>query len=324
MTDDRAPGAAPPHGSPADPWATAGDALAPLFDAGAPFELRFALRDGEAAVRALAPRDPVAARHAEPADVAAAWSDAHRCGAATGLLLAGAPPRDPVAARAVLAAATERHAALRLQHLAAQASALAHDLLETLTHRLRTDVSTLQAVGEGALAGAFEAGEAEDVAREVRGVGEESQRLLTATRDVMSVLEPEAPRRPEPLLEGLRDAFGATGAPIATDDGEHAMALIGGPGWAACARVLAEALRHDPRLGGGRAGVAIAAHRYGWRVIAGAPGDDAGPAPWTQQQLGPLAHAGRLVAAAGGTVAARRIDQDRLRVLWSIPAAPSA
>jgi hypothetical protein len=316
MTADRAADAG-------DPWAAAAHALAPLLGAGAPFELRFGLR-AEAAVRVLAPRGPVAPRHAEAPDVTAPWSARAHCGDACGWLLAAAGPSDPDRARALLARATERHAALRLQHLATQTAALTYDVLESITHRMRTDVSTLQAVGEGALADVFEAAEIDDVAREVRAVGEESQRRLTEVREVMAVLEPEARRCPEPLVQRLRDALGTTGTPIADPAGEEAHALIPGPGWSAGAAALARALRDDRRLGLENGQLTISAHPDGWLLIAGAPGTDGDPVPWTYQHLGPLAHGGHLVAAAGGSVAARRIDGDALRVAWTVPAAPSA
>jgi hypothetical protein len=102
------------------------------------------------------------------------------------------------------------------------------------------------------------------------------------------------------------------------------MVVVPGPGWSACARLLAEALAGDGRLGGSRAEVAISAHPGGWRIIAGVPGAMGEAVPWTQQLLGPLTHAGQIVSAAGGSVGATRVDGDGLRITWTVPAAPSA
>ena len=49
----------------------------------------------------------------------------------------------------LLARTVEREAALRAQASRREVSALTADLLERLTHRLRTDVTTLQAVADG-------------------------------------------------------------------------------------------------------------------------------------------------------------------------------
>jgi signal transduction histidine kinase len=309
-----------------DPWVAAVQELSGLLD-GEPLELRYAL-DGGAAVRVLAPRGPVAPRHAEAPEVRAPWSVAARCGQAAGWLLAGRAPADPARALAVLQQATDRHTALVLQGVARQQAALTADLLEAITHRLRTDVSTLQLVAEGALAQTFPAAEVVAVAREVRAVGEESQRRMTAVRDVMAAYEPEARRRPEPVVQRLQDALDATGCSLAATvqgaDGEQPMAMVPGPGWEACSRLLAEAVAGNRRFGGSAAEVAISAHPGGWRVIAGAPGAVGAAVPWTQQQLGPLVHAGQIVSAAGGSVSAARVDGDGLRIDWTVPAAPSA
>src|SRR4051794_4172745 len=107
------------------------------------FELRFDLA-GRAAVRVAG--GPVAPRHVEPVPPAAPWVAEARCGPAAGWLLAQAAPADPEAARARLQRAVERETAHRLQAAAQAAAPLAADLLERLTHRLRTDVTTLQAV----------------------------------------------------------------------------------------------------------------------------------------------------------------------------------
>jgi hypothetical protein len=317
MTADPAPDADAP-------WASAAQELAGLLGAG-PFELRYAL-DGGAAVRVLAAGGPVAPRHAEAPDVRAPWSATTRCGQAAGWLLAGSAPADPARARTLLRQATDRHTALILQRLERQHAALTTDLLEAITHRLRTDVSTLQVVGEGALAQTFAADEVDDVAREVRAVGEESQRRMTAVREVMAAHDPQARRRPEPVAQRLQEAFEATGQALALSgpDGEEPTVVVPGPGWGACARLLAEAVAGDARLGGPLAEVAIAAHPGGWRIIAGARGAVGEPVPWTHQLLGPLAHAGQIVSAGRGSVGAERVGGDRLRICWTVPAGPSA
>jgi signal transduction histidine kinase len=313
--------------APQDPWDAAAAELAALTG-GAPFELRSAAAEGAAAVRVRAPRGPVAARHAERPDVAAPWSAVARCGEAAAWLLAARAPDEPDRARAVLRRATDRAAALRLQALARQQAALTADLLEHLTHRLRTDVSSLQGVAEGALAHVFAAEEAGAVAAEVQAIGAEAQRRLSDVREVMAACEPGASRRPEPILERLRDELDAVGreavavtGPAGAAPGEQPLADVPGPGWAACARLLAEAVAGDPRLGAGRAEVAIAAHPGGWLVIAGDPAALGDPVPWTLQHLGRLAHAGQLVSIAGGHVEATRGAGGALRVAWIVPAA---
>jgi hypothetical protein len=228
------------------PWEAAAEELAGVLG-DQPFELRCSLHGAGGAVRVLAPRGPVAPRHAEGPDVQAPWSVAARCGEAAGWLLAGRAPADPARALAVLQQATDRHVGLARERLARQEAALTYDLLE------------------------------------------------------------------------------AEGAAIAiATDAEVAMANVPGPGWAGCARLLAEAIAGDPRLGGAQAELGIAAHPEGWLVIAGAPGAVGAEVPWTQQHLGRLVHGGQIISAAGGSVAARRTDGDGLRVSWAVPAAPSA
>ena len=205
----------PPAGVSAD-FSEAVAALAPLFG-GTDFELRYAL-DGRAAVRAIG--GPLAPRHAEAVPPPAPWVAEARCGDAAGWLLAAAPPADPERARAELERIVERHSALRLQRLAAQRAALEADLLDQLTHHLRTDVSTLQAVAEGAAAGLFDAAELGELPAEIAGVGAAAQRRLSGAREVMTALAAEARTAPEPLLETLRDELEAAGATNAVADVE--------------------------------------------------------------------------------------------------------
>ena len=153
--------------------------LAALFD-GARFELRFSL-DGRAAVRVLG--GPVAARHAEPPDPAAPWSARATCGDAVGWLLAERAPAGE--AHAVLQRAVDRHSSLLLQRIAAHRGAIAADLLESVTHRLRTDISALQVIADGALTAPFEDDERSQVRAEVGEVGAEAQRRLSAFREAM-------------------------------------------------------------------------------------------------------------------------------------------
>lgn len=294
-------------------------ALAPLFGS-ACFELRYGL-DGRAAVRVHG--GPLAPRHAEAVPPAAPWVAEARCGAAAGWLLAVAPPSDPEHARAVLERVVERHSALRLQRLAAERAALAADLLERLTHRLRTDVSALQAVAEGAVAGLFEPGELAELPAEIAAVGSTAQRELSAAREVMTALAPEAPAAPEPLLETLRAELEAAGARVAVAGagGERPYVLVPGAGWSAGARLLAQALAGDQRLAG--AALEVAADPDGWTVRAGRRGAGA-PQAWTGHGLGALAAAGHIAAAAGGAAYAERFEDGGLRVELTLPAAPSS
>jgi hypothetical protein len=56
----------------------------------------------------------------------------------------------------------------------------------------------------------------------------------------------------------------------------------------------------------------------------GAPGADAVPVAWTEQFAGELVHAGHITAAAGGSARLERLDGGRLRVVLTVPAAPSS
>ena len=220
-----------------------------------PFELRYALH-GRAAVRVHAPRGPVAARHVEPPDVTAPWIATARCGDAAGWLLAGAAPVGGAdRARAALRSVVDRHTALELQQLETARAAFAADLLEALTHRLRTDVSTLQAVAEGALAGIFTPDELEQIPAELKSAGGEAQRRLSQAREVMGALHPEAPWRAEPVAGALEAELEGAGAALRVlgVNGEVPLALGRGTGWSACARLLAAALARDTRLGGEQA-----------------------------------------------------------------------
>ena len=200
---------------------------------------------------------------------------------------------------------------------------LSADLLETLTHRLRTDVSTLQAVAEGALAGVFTGDELAQIPGELKSAGGEAQRRLSQAREVMAALHPAAPWRAEPVARVLQDELDGAGTAVrvAGADGEVALALGRGAGWGACARLLAGALAHDARLGGPGAAVAVTPDPGGWAVTAGPEGDGE-PAPWTARALGDLVHAGAIVAAAGGSASLARIGGDGVRVRFVLPAAP--
>jgi signal transduction histidine kinase len=299
-----------------DPWIAVTERLAPLFE-GAEFELRFSLT-GDAAVRVLG--GPVASRHAEPPDPPAPWSARAECGVAVGWLLASRAPPDEAVAADALQRAVDRHSSLVLQRIAAQHGSMAADLLEAITHRLRTDISALQVIAEGALAAPFEDEERPQVRAEVADVGAEAQRRLSATREVMASLHPAAERVPEPLIEVLAGELEGAGAAtrVAAVDGEVPVALVPGSGWSACARLLAAALASDERLAG--APVTVREHPDGWSVVAG---DEAGePVPWTERALGELAHAGAIVVAAGGSASASAREA-RLCVQLTVPAAPS-
>ena len=255
------------------------------------FELRFDLA-GRAAVRVSG--GPVGRRHVEPVPPVAPWVAEARCGDAAGWLLAHDAPEDPEAARALLAHTVEREAALRGQALRRDVSALTTDLLERLTHRLRTDVTTLQAVADGALAGLFEAEDLEQLPGELQRTSREALERLTAAREVMRAHDPGARREPESIVETLRVELEAAGRP-ATVDGpsdEHPLTLVPGPGWAACARALAA----DARL----QMFAVGPDPAGWSVTAGTPG---APVEWTERTVGELVYVGHILAAAGGSAA---------------------
>jgi hypothetical protein len=299
-------------------FSEAAGALTPLFGATA-FELRYAL-DGRAAVRAFG--GPLAPRHAEAVPPPAPWVAHARCGAAAGWLLAAAPPAEPDRAGAVLERVVERHSVLRLQRLAAERATLEADLLERLTHHLRTDLSTLQAVAEGAIAGLFDGAELAALPTEITAVGAAAQRRLSAAREVMTALAAETAAAPEPLLETLRDELEAAGAeiPVADVEGELPRVLVPGAGWSACARLLAAALAGDARFAG--ATVEVAPHPDGWSVRAGRTGTG-DPQPWTGRAIGELAGAGHIAAAAGGSALVERLADGGLRVGLTLPAAVS-
>lgn len=220
----------------------------------------------------------VLARHVEPLPLAAPWSLEARCGAAAGWLLAEHAPDDVQAARAWLerevAQRTARVTQRRLEQLAAQQG----ELLERLTHRLRTDVTTLQAVADGALLGAFGADEQAEIGAQVGAAAAEAQRRLTAAREVMGVLTPASSRGPEPVAATLRAELEGAGraATVTVEGDEEPFTLIPGPGWAACARRLATA--------DGPTAFTISPHEHGWCV----------------QADGSLTQAAHLVVAAGG------------------------
>jgi hypothetical protein len=302
-------------------WVDAANALAPLFD-NAPFELRFSL-DGRAAVRALAPRGAVARRHAEPADPDARWSARAECGRAAAWLVATAPPRDAGAAGGLLQHALERHTALTLERLAELEGSILADLLERLTHQLRTDVSTLRAVAEGGLADVFAPDERAGVRARIGEVGEEAQRRLSAARDVMSALDPGSTRGSEPVLGVLEAELVGAGVdvPVSAVAGEAPMASVPGAGWSACACALATALARDERLAG--APVAVRPDPAGWAVTAGDAEGLTAASPWTEEVVGQLAPAGAIVVAAGGFAEAGWAPARRLRVRLTVPAAPS-
>src|SRR5689334_25296902 len=99
-------------------------------------EVRFDLA-GRAAVRVAG--GPAAPRHVEPVPPPAPWVAQARCGAATGWLLAREAPADPEALQERLQHAVDRETAVRWQAAGQAVAPLAADLLERLTHRLRTD-----------------------------------------------------------------------------------------------------------------------------------------------------------------------------------------
>jgi hypothetical protein len=285
-----------------------GDEFVPLFGT-ARFELRFDLA-GRAAVRLAG--GPVAPRHVEPVPPVAPWVIEARCGAAAGWLLADAAPTDPERARALLERVVERETALRLQAAARQASAMGAELLEGLTHRLRTDVSTLAAVADGAIAGLFEGEDLEGLPEELARTSQEALRRLSGAREVMSALDPEARRAPEAIVATLRAELEAAGRDaIVTvtgpDDDETPFTLIPGAGWGACARRLAA----DARLGR----FAVLPDPAGWRITSGLPGTAVN---WTERSAGDVVQAGHIVAAAGGSA----VVTDPFGVTLTLPAAP--
>ena len=212
--------------------------------------------------------------------------------------------------------AVERHSSLLLQRISAQRGAMAADLLESVTHRLRTDIGALVVIAEAALAAPFEEDERPQLRAEVGEVGADAQRRLSAAREVMTALHPGAAREPEDLVDTLSRELEGAGAEVAVESvaGERPFALVPGAGWGACARLLAA----DARLAVGP--IAVRAHPDGWLVSAGA--EDGNPVEWTERALGELAHAGAIVVAAGGSAFARE-REGRLMVELTVPAAPS-
>jgi signal transduction histidine kinase len=288
-----------------------------------PFELRFSAT-GEAAVRIAAVGGPVAARHAEPAAPDAPWSATASCGAATGWLLAAAPPADPVRAGELLDRVVARLAAQSANALAAERGRVAGELLTRLTHRLRTDVSSLLMVTEGALRGLFAEAEVPPALAEVRAAADGAQRRLSDARRVSAVLHPAAACEPEPIAELLCRELEGAGAPtsVADADGERARALLPGQGWAVCARLLADALAHDARLEG--AAVTVAPDPAGWRVTATDGASGAEPAAWDERTVGALEPAGLVLAVSGGAAEAAATRDGTLQVILTVPAAPSS
>jgi hypothetical protein len=299
------------------------DRLAGLFP-DAPFELRFSL-SGQSAVRLLAPRGPVAPRHAEGPTPPAPWSASARCGSAVGWLLAERPPVHARWAEEVVQRTVERHAALVLQRRAAHQGALAAELLERMTHGLRTDVVTLQAVAEGLMQGLVEPDELERLPGELAGVGAAAQRRLSAADEVGSALGRADVRSAEPVEETLRAEVEGAGLRVAVAGvaAERAMALVPGAGWAACARRLAAALAGDARLGGERAAIAVCPHPDGWAITAGSRDPSAAPVAWAESAVGELVVAGQIAAAAGGSASAVAGCTGRLEIELVVPAAPS-
>src|SRR6201999_796272 len=110
-------------------------------------------------------------------------------------------------------------------------------LLESVTHRLRTDIGALVVIAEGALAAPFE--KDEQLRAEVGEVGAEAQRRLSAAREVMTALHPGAAREPEDLVDTLARELEGVGAEVAVESvaGERPFTLVPGAGWGACARL---------------------------------------------------------------------------------------
>lgn len=266
-----------------------------------PFELRYDVA-GRVGVRVGG--GGVMERHVE-AEPTAPWLIGARCGLARGWLLARDGPADLDRAAAWLRADVAQRTAAARERQVLQLAALDGALLERLTHRLRTDVMTLGAIAEGALEGLFEEDAAEVIA-ELRRTGQEAQRRITGAREVMTVLTGDT-TMPESVVTTLRAELEGAGRASAVTCAldEEPWTLIGGAGWAACARILAA----DDRLGD----FTIAPDDGGWRVTA-APHDAARLAeetsssvatPWSDRALGDLVGAAHLVIAAGGSAEAR-------------------
>ncbi|MDA0141759.1 hypothetical protein OJ962_29980, partial [Solirubrobacter sp. CPCC 204708] len=226
------------------------------------FELRYD-RFGHVAVRCAG--GDVMERHVE-AEPAAAWMIEARCGAAAGWLLAPHAPADVAGARAWLEVEVARRTAAAWERHARALAALDADLIERLTHRLRTDVMTLGTVAEGALTGVF-ADESAEVAAELRRTSQEAQRRMTAAREVATVLAAGSTGAPERIDDTLRAELEGAGrdATVTVAADEAPWTRIGGAGWAAAARVLAAADR--------LAAFTIEPDEDGWRVTATAAGE---------------------------------------------------
>jgi hypothetical protein len=244
-------------------------------------EMRFDLR-GQCAVRVSG--GPVAPLHAESVGLSGFWSIQARCGAATGWLLAESEPADVEAARAELQAEVFRRTAIELERRRFALAALGATALERLTHRLRADVLALQTATEIEVL--------DDELREaVTGTAREAQRRLTRARDVMGALAPGASAAGEPIADTLRSEFSGLGRSVeVSEPGERALALIPGPGWAGCVRLLGPDVRT----------VSVEPDPSGWRLTSD----------------GDLSPAGLLLVAAGGLFA-----EDGALL---IPAAPSS
>ncbi len=241
-----------------------------------PFELRYDVF-GRCAVRVAG--GGVLARHVEPLPLAAGWCAQASCGAAVGWLLATDAPEDPEGARAALEREVERRTALVVQHRIGQLAAFDAELLEQLTHRLRTDVMTLEAVTEGVLNGVFAPGEHAEIQPQVAATTAEARRRLSAAREVMTVLDPESRRTPEKIVKTLLAELEGAGreVTVTVEADEEPWTLIPGAGWAACARRLAA----EDGLGA----FTVSPDPGGWRVTA----------------TGDLSAAAHLVVAAGGS-----------------------
>ena len=236
------------------------------------WELRYDLH-GRCAVRVAG--GEVMARHVE-AVPSAPWMIEARCGTARGWLLATAVPDDPEREAVRLEAEVTRRTALARERQALALAALDADLIERLTHRLRTDVMTLGAVAEGALEGVF-ADEAEEVMAELRRTSQEAQRRLTVAREVMTVLAGETARAGADRRDAARRARG-----------RRTRRRRGGR-----RRGSVDA---DPRRGLGRVRAAARRRRRGSRrsrsrPTSGGGGRDAPPTAWARR-VGPRRRGG--------------------------------
>jgi hypothetical protein len=262
-------------------------------------ELRYDLH-GRCAVRVEG--GGVLGPHVVAAPPDAPWVIEARCGTARGWLLGAAAPDDPEGEAARLEAEVLRRTAAARERQVLALAALDAELLERLTHRLRTDVMTLATVAEGALDGVF-ADEAAAVVAELRRTSRDAQRRITAAREVMSVLDGRT-GAPEPVAATLRAELEGAGraARVTVTGGEDAWTTIGGAGWAACARLLASDERWTAFV--------VAPDEGGWRVTAtagtagGLAGDAGRSAPGaaggSAGVSAPFARAAHLVVAAGG------------------------